>query len=483
MVIGGLISIAGILMLVGTGSDDLTTSHGGTFENTTQKLEVVVSEVTPKPKPTSGRAPRASRIRSKQTVKTAPNRPARTTPQEQFTRPTLPSLGPKLERAPSTLPKHFMVCTVNGEGPWLENIAARGRLCDLIFLDSFYKNVGKEVEGTFKKNINSFLNSRTWTLDIHAMLGVSYSMETDALLAHTEGAGLVTDTKILFQHGIIHTAVINIHRENATKEVFDVALYALRIAFETVAKFQSEAIYSVLGAAINNASMLQVLLDQMKRVFVPSMFIFITHVSHEDRALEDCRIVPPTWLSVPNGQVSYGQSLSSSCKVLAEVARAIVNITLAVSFTLSGHMYKPKGNKPEDYKLFSPCENFHGNYYVTPYELLCTPNIRFFDKVQRSEHSMFTFNTSAQRALTFESDATIKNKVCEAKSTCQGVTFGVAAYDIEYDDQPHNEQCPEFGLVGPFGRVAFLKKLNTYLSDLSSAAAFKKEECLRVELR
>ncbi|XP_077529631.1 uncharacterized protein LOC144142082 isoform X1 [Haemaphysalis longicornis] len=472
MVFGGLIFIGVLAILVGTGSDDLTTSYGGTSKNTTRKLEVGFSEVTPKPKPTSGRAPRA----------TTPNLPPQTTQQEQFTLPPLPSLGPKLERVPSTIPNHFMVCTVNGKGPLLEKLAGRGRLCDLIFLDCTEKNVGEEVKKTFSTNLQSFVNWRTFHDDIDGVLGLSYSMETDAHLYLAVANDLVADIKHMYQYGFRHTAVINIHRENATKEVLDVALYFLRSAFETLSRLESGAIYSVLGAAINT-SMLQVLLDEMKRVFVPSMFIFITHVSHQDKASKDCRIVPPTWLSVPNGEVSYGQSLMSSCQVLSEVAKASLNITLAVSFTLSGHMYKPKGKQPEDYNLFCPCENFEGNYYVTPYEVLCKPNIRFFDKVQRSEHFMFTFNTSAQRALTFEIDATIKSKVCEAKSTCQGVTFVVAAYDIEYDDQPDYPPCPEFGLVAPFGRVAFLKKMNTYLTHLSSEAAFNKEECLRVELR
>ncbi|XP_077529632.1 uncharacterized protein LOC144142082 isoform X2 [Haemaphysalis longicornis] len=413
MVFGGLIFIGVLAILVGTGSDDLTTSYGGTSKNTTRKLEVGFSEVTPKPKPTSGRAPRA----------TTPNLPPQTTQQEQFTLPPLPSLGPKLERVPSTIPNHFMVCTVNGKGPLLEKLAGRGRLCDLIFLDCTEKNVGEEVKKTFSTNLQSFVNWRTFHDDIDGVLGLSYSMETDAHLYLAVANDLVADIKHMYQYGFRHTAVINIHRENATKEVLDVALYFLRSAFETLSRLESGAIYSVLGAAINT-SMLQVLLDEMKRVFVPSMFIFITHVSHQDKASKDCRIVPPTWLSVPNGEVSYGQSL-----------------------------------------------------------VLCKPNIRFFDKVQRSEHFMFTFNTSAQRALTFEIDATIKSKVCEAKSTCQGVTFVVAAYDIEYDDQPDYPPCPEFGLVAPFGRVAFLKKMNTYLTHLSSEAAFNKEECLRVELR
>ncbi|XP_077552825.1 uncharacterized protein LOC144167436 [Haemaphysalis longicornis] len=372
-----------------------------------------------------------------------------------------------------------MVCTVNGEGPSLENLLVGGNLCDIIFLDSIHKKIDKEVEATFQNNVQTFLK---WpTVYPHHQFGFSYSVETDKLRVTIEDGKLDSEIKILHQYGFRHTAVINIHRESATEHGFKVALHALRTAFTTVSQLESKDIYTVLGAAINNASMLQVLLDQMKRVFVPSLFISITHVSHEDRALGDCRIVPPTWLSVPNGEVSSGLSLTSSCQLLSEVAKAGFNIGLAVSFTVSGHMYKPKGDKPEDYKLFNPCENFDGNYYVAPYEL-CKPNTDFFDKVERSENYMFTFNTSAERALTFESPATIKNKACEAKSTCQGVTFAVAAYDIEYDNQPHRPQCLEFGLVGPFGRVAILKKINSYLAHLSPAAAFNKGECLRIEL-
>ncbi|XP_077527624.1 uncharacterized protein LOC144138997 [Haemaphysalis longicornis] len=220
------------------------------------------------------------------------------------------------------------------------------------------------------------------------------------------GDKLGQDIKILHQNGFKHTAVINIHRESASKgnDDFKVAIRTLRTAFKVVSELEpSLDIYTVLGADIKDASALRDLLSEMKEVFVPSMLISITHTSHEDRALKDCRIVPPTWLSDPNGEVSYGHSLTSGCQLLQEVAKAGVNISLAVSFTVSGHMYKPQGNKPEDFKLFKPCEDFNGSYYVKPYEL------------------------------------------CEARSTCQGVSFGVAAYDIEYDSQPYNP-CLEFDL-------------------------------------
>ncbi|XP_077527671.1 uncharacterized protein LOC144139054 [Haemaphysalis longicornis] len=167
--------------------------------------------------------------------------------------------------------------------------------------------------------------------------------------------------------------------------------------------------------------------------------------------------------------------------MLQEVAKAASKITLAVSFTVSGHMYKPQGNDPDDYKLFSPCEDFNGNYYVKPYEF-CKKHSEYFDKLERSEHHMLTFSPSEQRALTFESWGTIKNKLCEARSNCPGVTFGVAAYDIEYDYQPYRSVCQKFDLVGPFGRVGFLKKMNGYLTKLSSADAFNKEQCLNVEI-
>ncbi|KAH9365778.1 hypothetical protein HPB48_004164 [Haemaphysalis longicornis] len=252
--------------------------------------------------------------------------------------------------APSTIPKGFMVCTVNGEGPSLKKLVAPRSLCDIIFFDSVHKEVRKEMNATFNNSIMRFLN---WPqLYPDGEFGFSYSVE---------------------------------------------------------------------------------------KVFEPSLFISISHVSHDDRARKDCRIVPPTWLSLPNDEVSYGLSLISSCQLLSEVAEAGDYITLAVSFTLSGHMYKPKSDEPEDFQLFNPCENFDGNYYVPPYE------------------------------------------VCAAKSVCQEVTFGVAAYDVEYDDQPRNLQCTEFGLVGPFGRVALLKKMNTYLTTLTAAAAFDEYECFRIE--
>lgn len=79
--------------------------------------------------------------------------------------------------APSTIPKNFLVCTVNGEGPSLAEgkLVAPITLCNIIFFDSVHKVVRKEVNATLDKSLADF-SARS---DIHRGVeaGFSYSVE------------------------------------------------------------------------------------------------------------------------------------------------------------------------------------------------------------------------------------------------------------------------------------------------------------------
>lgn len=385
------------------------------------------------------------------------------------------------------MPANFLVCTVNGEGPSLETTSPPDSgLCDIIFFDSMYKVVADLSEDNFKKNEEAFLN---WPKVYSSVqFGVSFSVEEHTLAGMLLTSGVEGIMKDLYAAGIRHAAVINIHSESVNEKDFVSALRALKIMYKTLSQLISpEPSYCVLGVAIDHPSEYN-LVGLMNTHFVPSLFISIAHISYDDRLQRECRMFPPTWLSIPQNfdlkHLQHGHTLIDSCNLLSEVAKAVVDVPVAISFSLSGRLYQPEFRdpddvKPEDFRLFGPCELNDEDYHAVPAEL-CTNGGEYSNNVQNSTKSdvVYTFDSNEQRTLTFDNEITIRTKVCATRDTYRGVPFGLAIYDIEYDAAATT--CEPFKLGGPYARAKFLRNMNQYLRSRTAADPFNKQRCLAV---
>ncbi|KAH9367148.1 hypothetical protein HPB48_012084 [Haemaphysalis longicornis] len=70
------------------------------------------------------------------------------------------------------------------------------------------------------------------------------------------------------------------------------------------------------------------------------------------------------------------------------------------------------------------------------------------------KRNVFAFNVAWNKMMMFDNDYALTGKLCAARIAYPQVRFGIAAYDVIYD-QGHT--CPKFQLVGsPFGRVQTL---------------------------
>ncbi|KAL3231581.1 hypothetical protein MRX96_048459, partial [Rhipicephalus microplus] len=80
----------------------------------------------------------------------------------------------------------------------------------------------------------------------------------------------------------------------------------------------------------------------------------------------------------------------------------------------------------------------------------------------KNYHYEALFNEKLKkRTFTFDSIDSLKLKLCDAKRYLTSVSFGVAAYDIDFDSSP--EGCAEIGIKpGAFSRLSGVR----WLSDL-----------------
>lgn len=292
----------------------------------------------------------------------------------------------------------------------------------------------------------------------------------------------------LYQKGIRHSAVINIYGKKVAED-FTVALDVLKTAHKTYLEFKStKQSYVVLGVAIDDR-LKHRLVYQMNH-FVPSLLIAVAHQSYDDRTRKDCRILPPTRLStsipayIPRSAIRYGRSLDDCCDLLSEVTRAGMQVPMAISFSLSGRLYKPRlsnrsSTNARHFELFLRCQNFNGTYYVSP-GLVCKSGTPWMNNVRGKSTSdtLFTFNPVTKGTLTFDDILALRVKACETKRLCKEKPFRLAVYDIEYD--AFNTKCGTSIQFPPFGRLAFLRKMSRYIGSQGVAKPFDKTACLNV---
>ncbi|KAL3191487.1 hypothetical protein MRX96_059859 [Rhipicephalus microplus] len=134
---------------------------------------------------------------------------------------------------------------------------------------------------------------------------------------------------------------------------------------------------------------------------------------------------------------------------------------MAISFSMRGHMYAPANTAGDDSacKLFCPCKNFtipHHGFDVQPTS--CCP-ASHGEWAYRSESDVvgeYTYNTARDLMMVFDSEISIRKKICEAKAAYPDVHFGVAAYDVDYDSVPSD--CPSMQIgFGAYRRVEALR--------------------------
>ncbi|XP_077490194.1 uncharacterized protein LOC144101059 [Amblyomma americanum] len=216
---------------------------------------------------------------------------------------------------------------------------------------------------------------------------------------------------------------------------------------------------------------------------MPTLFISIAHVPYRDAERPDCLILPSSVHHFPTGvQPGYGHTMNDSLALLQHLEYERVHVSMAVGVTMKGRWYKPRDPaSPSSYNLFQSCTNFSGSQDVIPASVCAGGNQ--YSVMARNYHfdqtllGGFTHDPNSQRVLVFDSKRGIALKFCDGKQYYLVLTYGVAAYDIEYDVSP--DACPLLSIYGPYSRVNTLTNLRDFLGYNYTGVA-SKAECDRL---
>ncbi|KAL1481198.1 hypothetical protein MTO96_002425 [Rhipicephalus appendiculatus] len=334
-------------------------------------------------------------------------------------------------------------------------------LCDYIFYDSLYKN-GKNP---LSRGLGSLELTGQYFLGLQARFtkskfGFSISPEWSEL-----GPPYQDDSKdpqfwidldqIYVKYKIIHFGCLDLYKQYAERAKVTEALNILKALYLHLKPKTTSASpsYYVLGLSLDNPAASTQIVNLIKTVFAPSMFIAISHLSYPVRKFSDCHIFPVAMETLPPNLVrgkdyTYGHTVNESLAVLREVEKLGLSIPLGISFSLKGVYYTPKianpSPEPDKFPLFEPCKDHQKPYYDDP-NTLCN-NGKW---TPRNPLPRIAYNKDENRAITYMTETTVAELACDGKQFNINLHFSLAAYDAEFD---HMQPCANLGF-GYGGRL------------------------------
>ncbi|KAL1466574.1 hypothetical protein MTO96_042635 [Rhipicephalus appendiculatus] len=363
-----------------------------------------------------------------------------------------------------------MVCTVSNLMRADRSAFPPDGICDLLYFDSFYKDNKNVLADGFRK---LEANARFFLRQAQAARRTKYG----ASLAFTNNASAADMMTRQFDQGILeavrynagHFGFLNLYRAFSTPTAVTNALLVLKRIDSYLKRFQARlSPLLVLGLSIDFVEDYKTV-DLMRTVFVPSMFIAIGHISYSDASFPHCTILPPNILVYPNSSSSrtnktYGHTLNDTLPILERVRKSHAQLPLSISVGLSGRYYAPKRvDSSQRYLPFEDCTDFPGPRYDDPANVCPS-----FDgaewKFQENDTYQYEALLNEKRKLTFTFDSIdpLKVKVCEIKRFLTRVSFGVAAYEVDYDSS--RQGCTEIGIKrGAFNRLSGVRRLSDFL--------------------
>ncbi|XP_077527982.1 uncharacterized protein LOC144139550 [Haemaphysalis longicornis] len=223
-----------------------------------------------------------------------------------------------------------------------------------------------------------------------------------------------------------------------------------------------------------------------RSTFMPDAIVILGHLSFRDNNIHGCRIFPPNVYKNP-GQAqpstTYGHTFFEACEV-AQCLREQEQIAspVSVSVTMKARTYKPLHPDPSEsdignYDILRECAQ--GNYSQEMRPLSICDNSTYTSSLAiNDEHQAVTaFNKIAGFTVVFDNSATLRQKVCEAKANLATFEFGLAVFDVNYDQGP--TACQDKFIKGYGTRLEMIKKLSSYFRNEFNDAS-KLTGCISV---
>ncbi|KAH7957101.1 hypothetical protein HPB52_015290 [Rhipicephalus sanguineus] len=333
-------------------------------------------------------------------------------------------------------------------------------VCDYIFYDSMYKNHRNTLPGVWAEDVLSILTKALQTDPAKTQFGMGFAFEHRHRLIQDLAN---TSLKHFWDYKVFHFGILDCPAHGTKQTDMDEVFVALKALDDSVQKARASGntSYIVLGAVSHTGAWNNYYRDKFGGVFKPDLFISLGHQLRGDPQRSSCVVTPPIILEKPEG-LADAHDLYDAVRALASVASQAGGPRFSLSVSMAGRWSKLLPTSKAE--IFSACEKgsprwrFFGRYTevckMPPY----STNLLY--DVQR--YAMRTFDPGTQRMFVYDDEKALCQKLCLAKANNTDVAFGVAVYDLDYEDT--DDTCSDLNSMGAYSRFQAVSNVAKFLA-------------------
>ncbi|XP_077492041.1 uncharacterized protein LOC144102729 [Amblyomma americanum] len=363
-------------------------------------------------------------------------------------------------------------------------------LCDIAFYDSIYAD-GRNILGDnrFGSDLVTFMGAVARYRK--TKLGVAFAFRHIDQLGNDLRRTNPNPLQVFWQRRIYHTGVLDTP-PNATRSQMMIAMSRIMI-LDRFAQSQRALNHGALTALslhlqpgsgytslTTSSKFTSISLTCWRLQFIPDLLVVYGHYPFGDNTVDNCVVMPPTRLSaIPlavelRGSFSY--DMSHGPVGAGEWERRQLPTLPLVSVTMKGRWTRASQGQP--LQFFSRCEKNPIAASFGSYTQVCRgtnygPNLRY----QTQHYAMLTYDAKNRTLFAYDNEAGLAAKLCKVKDTALDVTFGIAAYGVDYDDYVND--CGMRNKFGKHSRLKALRNVKDYYRSLASKI-FNEARCTKV---
>ncbi|XP_077528066.1 uncharacterized protein LOC144139644 [Haemaphysalis longicornis] len=203
---------------------------------------------------------------------------------------------------------------------------------------------------------------------------------------------------------------------------------------------------------------------RMRDIYAPTLFISQGHYAFGDNQVADCVVVPPTLLSKPDTSTRYIYDLTMAAKSLKSAQAAGGRAKWLISVGMKGRWSHP--NYKSQLRIGEKCEhNAHVKSFGRYTEVCAHPVYQPKLEYDQSSEAVYTYDTKKYVMFVYDNERAICKKLCDVKAKNAHLKFGIAAYDLEYED--YENSCSDINKFGAFSRLKMIRKLVDYFKNVT----------------
>ncbi|XP_077489261.1 uncharacterized protein LOC144100098 [Amblyomma americanum] len=371
------------------------------------------------------------------------------------------STAPPTRSPRQALNERPMVCTIGSKLSSGAMLPDDG-LCDYIFYDSIYKNRRNLLldPNNFGNDLRIFLDS--YNTYRTTAFGIAFAFKSTRHLKHNLRVGSRSPLAYFWDREIFHFGILDTPTSNLKGTEVDAAMDCLR-DIDSQAETQRNAghpSFIFFAVVLLNYTLEDRYDRNFKNLYQPDVVITQGHYYYGDNTFAECRVLPPTVVTRPqDANNTYRHDLTAavdSIRKLSRLTRRDKRVFWAVSVTMKGHYTEPLPGRPLQF-LERCAHNPSGTSFGSYADICRDPNFERHFTYSADQGAMLAHHDTARLVMSYDNEAGFCKKLCRIQGEQPNQRFGIAAFDLDYDD--FFNTCASMNKYGKFSRLRALRRI------------------------